>query len=99
MNREYHVAINGCDFSEGTKEHPFQTISKAAETAETGDTVIVHNGEYREWVKPAHSGYSNLSRITFEAAKGEKVVIKGSERIQSWENIGEIGRASCRERV
>jgi alpha-L-arabinofuranosidase len=61
---------------------------KAAETAETGDTVIVHSGEYREWVKPAHSGYSNLSRITFEAAKGEQVVIKGSERIQNWEDIG-----------
>jgi hypothetical protein len=87
MKQEYHVAKNGCDFAEGTKEHPFQTISKAAEIAETGDTVIVHSGEYREWVKPMHSGYSNLSRITFEAAKGEKVVIKGSERIQNWENI------------
>ena len=88
MNREYHVAVGGCDFSEGTAEHPFRTISKAAEVAETGDKVVVHGGEYREWVKPAHSGYSNLSRITFEAAEGEKAVIKGSERIQNWENIG-----------
>ncbi|QNU68147.1 right-handed parallel beta-helix repeat-containing protein [Ruminiclostridium herbifermentans] len=88
MNKEYHVAVTGCDFAEGTKEHPFRTISRAAEVAETGDKVIVHEGEYREWVKPNHSGYSNLSRITYEAAEGEKVVIKGSERIQNWENVG-----------
>jgi hypothetical protein len=85
MNKEFHVAVTGSDSADGTKEHPFRTISKAAKIAETGDKVIVHEGEYREWVKPEHSGYSNISRITFEAADGEKVVIKGSERIQSWE--------------
>lgn len=87
MNKQYHVAVTGCDFAEGTKEHPFRSISKAAEVAETSDKVIVHEGEYREWVKPNHSGYSNLSRIVYEAAVGEKVVIKGSERIQSWEKV------------
>ena len=86
MNREFHVSVNGCDHAEGTKENPFRTISKAAAAAETGDKVIVHEGEYREWVKPAHTGYSDISRITYEAAEGEKVVIKGSERIQNWEN-------------
>jgi alpha-L-arabinofuranosidase len=85
MNKEFHVAVTGSDFADGTKEHPFRTISKAAKVAETGDKVIVHEGEYREWVKPEHSGYSNISRITYEAAEGEKVVIKGSERIQDWE--------------
>ena len=58
MNREFHVAKTGCDFAAGTKETPFLTITKAAQVAETGDTIIVHEGEYREWVKPAHSGYS-----------------------------------------
>ncbi len=85
MNQIYHVAIHGCDHSEGTAANPFRTISKAAQIAETGDTVIVHEGEYREWVKPAHSGYSNINRIVYEAAKGEKVVIKGSERVNNWE--------------
>ena len=86
MNREYHVSVNGCDRAEGTMDNPFRTISRAAAVAETGDRVIVHEGEYREWVKPAHTGYSDISRITYEAAEGEKVVIKGSERIQNWEN-------------
>lgn len=88
MNKEFHVAVTGSDFAEGTSAKPFRTISKAAKVAETGDKVIVHEGEYREWVKPEHSGYSNISRITYEAAKGEKVVIKGSERIQGWEPYG-----------
>ena len=56
MRNEYHVAVSGNDFAEGTLVHPFRTISKAAKVAESGDTVIVHEGEYREWVKPEHSG-------------------------------------------
>ncbi len=87
MNKEFHVAVTGSDLADGTKAHPFRTISKAAKVAETGDKVIVHEGEYREWVKPEHSGYSNISRITYEAAEGEKVVIKGSERIQDWKLV------------
>jgi hypothetical protein len=87
MKKEFHVSMTGSDFAEGTKAHPFRTISKAAKVAETGDKVIVHEGEYREWVKPEHSGYSAISRITYEAAEGEKVIIKGSERIQGWEPV------------
>lgn len=87
MGRIYHVALNGNDYAQGSKEYPFRTISKAAQIAETGDKIIVHEGEYREWVKPAHSGYSEISRITYEVAEGEKVVIKGSERIQNWELV------------
>lgn len=85
--REYHVAVTGCDFEDGTKDHPFRTISKAALLAMPGDRVIVHEGEYREWVKPAQGGTSNVSRITYEAAEGERVVIKGSEQITCWEPV------------
>lgn len=88
MNREYHVsAKTGSDAGPGTKEAPFLTISRAALVAETGDKVIVHEGVYREWVKPAHTGYSDISRIVYEAAEGEKAVIKGSEQITGWENV------------
>ncbi|WP_434693961.1 DUF1565 domain-containing protein [Hungatella sp. SB206] len=85
--REYHVAVTGCDFEDGTKDHPFRTISKAALLAMPGDRVIVHEGEYREWVKPAQGGTSSVSRITYEAAQGERVVIKGSEQITCWEPV------------
>ncbi|MDZ7833986.1 MAG: DUF1565 domain-containing protein [Alkalibacterium sp.] len=88
MVKTYHVAKNGSDMNEGTEEHPFLTISKAASLAIAGDTVIVHKGVYREWVDPQNPGLSNTRRITFEAAENEKVIIKGSEIIDNWENIG-----------
>lgn len=92
--REYHVAVTGCDFEDGTKDHPFRTISKAALLAMPGDSVIVHEGEYREWVKPAQGGTSSVSRITYEAAEGERVVIKGSEQIMCWEPVeGSVWKA------
>ena len=37
---EYHVAKTGNDGALGTKEQPFLTISRAAEVAMAGDTVI-----------------------------------------------------------
>ncbi len=87
MSFEYHVAKNGSDHAVGTKQNPFLTINKAASVAQAGDTVIVHEGEYREWVKPKYAGISEYRRITYQAAEGEKVVIKGSEQIQNWEQV------------
>lgn len=83
---EYHVAKHGTDFGQGTKEEPFLTINKAASLAVAGDTVIVHEGVYREWVDPKFKGLSNKRRITYQAAEGETVVIKGSEPIKSWKH-------------
>ncbi len=87
MTFEYHVAKNGSDMAKGTKQNPFLTINKAASIAAAGDKVIVHEGEYREWVKPQNSGLSDLRRVTYEAAEGENVIIKGSERIQNWQAV------------
>ncbi|MCL2322049.1 MAG: right-handed parallel beta-helix repeat-containing protein [Oscillospiraceae bacterium] len=87
MSNTYHVAKSGSDKNNGTESQPFLTINMAASKAASGDTIIVHEGEYREWVKPKESGLSNARRITYEAYEGEKVIIKGSERIQSWEKL------------
>ena len=52
MKFEYHVKPTGSDAACGDAEHPFATISKAAQMASPGDTVIVHEGAYREQVDP-----------------------------------------------
>lgn len=85
--RVYHVAKQGGDENPGTEEKPFLTIQRAADVAAAGDKVIVHQGEYREWVRPRNGGLSQDCRITYEAAQGERVVIKGSERITGWEQM------------
>lgn len=82
--REYHVSKNGSNHNIGTKDAPFATIQRAADAAKAGDRVIVHEGVYREWVKPLRGGLSDDCRIIYEAAAGEHVVIKGSERITGW---------------
>lgn len=89
MGKEYHVAVNGSDGSIGSVAEPFATIQRAADIAMPGDTVIVHGGQYREWVKPANGGSSEICRITYRAAEGEKVVIKGSEQVTNWEKVEE----------
>lgn len=93
-SRIYHVAKSGSDRNPGTEESPFLTIQKAADVAGAGDSVIVHQGEYREWVKPRNGGLSCDCPVTYQAADGESVVIKGSERITCWEKVeGDVWKA------
>lgn len=94
MANTYHVAKTGVDTNNGSIENPLLTIGTAAEAAQSGDTIIVHEGEYREWVNPREGGLSDSRRVTYRAADGERVVIKGSERIQSWEKVtGSVWKA------
>jgi hypothetical protein len=86
---EIHVRQTGSDSASGSATQPYLTINKAASVAQPGDTVIVHGGTYREWVMPIRGGTSESSRIIYRAAPGEKVLIKGSERVSTWTPEGE----------
>jgi alpha-L-arabinofuranosidase len=88
MAKEIHVATNGHDSATGTQSAPFQTISRAANVAQPGDMVTVHDGTYRECVKPPRGGTSETNRIVYRAAPGEDVRIKGSERVTTWIDLG-----------
>ena len=85
--KEYHVSPTGLDANKGSKSHPFKTISAAARIAQPGDVITVHEGTYREHVNPPRGGTSDDKRITYQAAPGEKVVIKGSEVVTGWEKV------------
>ncbi|HSM48398.1 MAG TPA: DUF1565 domain-containing protein, partial [Draconibacterium sp.] len=87
--KEYHVAKTGNDNNPGTAEAPFLTIQAAANIAQPGDVITVHEGVYREWVKPPRGGNSDFERIVYQAADGEKAEIKGSEIIKGWKKITE----------
>ena len=80
--KTYHVAQNApnaSDENDGGEHAPFKTISKAAAVLVAGEAVEVHRGVYREWVKPENGGNSPVEMIWYYAAKGEEVVIKGSD--------------------
>jgi alpha-N-arabinofuranosidase len=85
--REYHVSAKGGDTNKGTAKAPFQTISKAAEIAQPGDVITVHEGTYRERIYPPRGGESDTKRIVYRAAPGEKAIIKGSEVIKDWQKV------------
>ena len=85
--REYHVSAIGLDSNTGSKSKPFKTISAAAQVAKPGDVITVREGIYRERINPPRGGTSDGKRITYRAAKGESVIIKGSERITGWERV------------
>jgi alpha-L-arabinofuranosidase len=84
---ELHVATNGNDSHPGTAEQPLRTIQAAANRAQPGDTVTVHAGIYRERVDPPRGGTSDDKRITYQAAPGARVVIKGSEPVKGWTHV------------
>jgi alpha-L-arabinofuranosidase len=84
---EFHVAPDGNDAHRGTKSAPFRTIQRAAELAQPGDAITVHAGVYRERINPPRGGTSDKKRITYQAARGEKVELKGSEVIKDWERV------------
>lgn len=87
QGNEFHVSITGNDSNTGTAAAPFKTISVAAATAQPGDAVIVHGGIYRERIDPPRGGNSDQERITYRAADGEQVTVKGSEVITGWEKV------------
>lgn len=74
---------NTKDTNSGTFTQPFKSIQAGANQAQAGDTILVKAGIYREEVKPPRSG-TKEKPITYLAAHGENVSIRGSERITSW---------------
>ena len=83
--REYHVSAKGGEGSAGSAARPFKTISAAAQAAHPGDVITVHEGIYRERITPPRGGESDDKRITYQAAPGERVEVKGSEVVTGWQ--------------
>ena len=82
----YHVS------GDGSKD--FIKIQEAANVAQPGDTIVVHTGTYRERVTPPRGGTSETQRITYMAAPGETVYIKGSEVWNPvWQQSGSVSFA------
>jgi len=87
--KEYHVAVTGNDAGDGSAGKPLKTIMAAARVAQPGDIITVHAGVYRERINPPRGGNSDSERITYRAAEGEEVVVKGSEVVKGWERVSD----------
>lgn len=90
----YYVSQKNASAGTGTKGDPFQTIGQAARVAKAGDTVVIGEGVYREWVDPQYGGADNNRRITYINAAGEHPVISGAEPLGGWQPYeGAVWRA------
>ena len=85
FSHEFHVSMKGNDTDDGSMSKPFRTITAAAQVAQPGDVITVHEGTYRERVTPPRGGVSHAKRIVYRAAEGEEAIIKGSEVIGDWQ--------------
>ena len=78
----YHVSCRhpgASDENPGTESLPFATIGRAAQLLQPGEKVVVHEGVYRECVRPPRGGEGPDHMIAYEAAAGEEVCIRGSK--------------------
>jgi hypothetical protein len=74
------------DSNPGSPELPFLTINKAAQVLQPGERVIIMAGVYRERVDPLRGGTGPDNVISYEAAPGEAVIVKGSRVVKTgWE--------------
>ena len=69
------------DENDGSEKAPFKTISRAAEEASPGTRVLIRGGIYRECVRPKRGGSDAAHMISFEAAEGEEVIVRASEKV------------------
>ncbi len=97
--RTYHVKqhhANADDENDGTADAPLVTIGEAASRVQAGERVEVHEGIYRECIRPHHGGSGPEAMIAYEAAPGEEVIVRGSRVFEGtlepctlW-NVGDI---------
>ncbi len=89
FSKTYYVdnrSPKAADSNPGTKEQPFLTVNKAAQVLQPGERVVIMEGVYREQVVPARGGSAPDKMISYEAAPGANVVVKGSRLVKSgWE--------------
>jgi hypothetical protein len=82
FTKTYYVdgtAAKSDDRGPGTLKRPFRTIGKAADVLQPGERVVIAAGTYRECVRPARGGSGPEQMISYEAAPGAVVIVKGSE--------------------
>ncbi|MGM0493863.1 MAG: right-handed parallel beta-helix repeat-containing protein [Armatimonadota bacterium] len=63
---QYYLTPDGDDGDAGTREAPWQSLEKASEAAEAGDTVILLPGDYPGQLRPTSSG-TDEAPIVFRA--------------------------------
>ena len=82
--RTIHVAVHGSDKASGTSDDPLRSVGAAIKESDAGDTIVLHQGRYREELK-----IENRPGLKLIAAPGEDVVLDGAVEVPQWLNDGD----------
>ena len=74
-----NTSAKASDNGPGSASRPFRTINRAAQLLQPGERVVIASGIYRECVRPVRGGSGPSQMISYEAAPGAKVIVRGSE--------------------
>jgi len=83
------------DDNPGSDDRPWKTIGRAAKVLEPGDRVVVREGLYREWIRPARGGTGPERMITYQAAPREEVIVSGGEPLAGRWTPSTLSGQSC----
>ena len=73
----YYVAVDGTDTNPGTEAQPFKTLAKGVSVLQSGDTLLVKQGLYKEELRNTiPSGKSWDRPVTLRAYPGDQVIIQ-----------------------
>ena len=95
-----HVKVGGNDATAtGSTSSPFGSIQRAVNRAKQGQTVVVHEGVYHEyvgvWNDPRWNNYHN--RTTIQAAPGAEVWLDGTKQVTGFSKAGSTWTAPWSE--
>ena len=83
ITKDYYVSISGDDAGSGDLNNPWKTIQQAFDSVESGDTVYVRAGKYREAITVKDLQGSSNKQIMFTNYNQEEVTIAGTVQIQT----------------
>lgn len=78
--RVFYLAPDGSDGGPGTKDRPWRSLQRALDRLDPGETLLVREGTYSDWVVIRRSGTAS-ERVTVAAYPGERPVLRGRVRV------------------
>lgn len=86
--REIFVdASRGDDSSEGTKDKPFKSLTRAATSLAPGDRVILAPGMYRETALVTGSGTKDQPAVIESADPANPAILSGADALTGWKPL------------
>ncbi|WP_017974063.1 right-handed parallel beta-helix repeat-containing protein [Actinopolyspora halophila] len=76
------VSTSGTAGARGTRSDPLRTLGEAVRTADQAATIVLRSGTYRESIGVVRK------RLHIRSYPGERVWLKGSEVVETWEPTG-----------